>query len=99
MEHKYKYITKKDVTYESNGSNTYRKIRGYAKNIIKYYYKDKKCFICGYDKHVEVAHIIAISKFKDNDLISEINSKDNLIYLCRNHHWEYDNNLIKLNGQ
>ena len=55
-----------------------------------------KCIICGYDKHVEIAHIKAVSEFEDNALVSEINHPDNLIGLCPNHHWEYDNGLLKL---
>lgn len=57
---------------------------------------DCKCAICGYDRHIEVAHIKAVSEFDDNATINEINSLDNLIGLCPNHHWEYDNGLLKL---
>ena len=39
---------------------------------------------------------LAVSDFDDSALISEINSKDNLIALCPNHHWEYDHGLLKL---
>lgn len=53
--------------------------------------KPKRCICCGYDKHYEVAHIRAVSDFNDNALISEINDVNNLIALCPNHHWEYDN--------
>ena len=38
-----------------------------------------------------MAHIKAVSDFNDDTLISEINDIDNLIALCPNHHWEYDN--------
>jgi len=55
-----------------------------------------KCAICGYDKHVEVAHIKSVSDFPDTALIKEINSIDNLIGLCPNHHWEYDNGILTL---
>lgn len=58
--------------------------------------KPKECAICGYDKHYEVAHIIAVSDFDDNTLISEINNIDNLIALCPNHHWEYDNGILDI---
>lgn len=59
--------------------------------------KEKKCNICGYDKHVEIAHIKAVSEFSNDTLISVINHIDNLIALCPNHHWEYDNKLISVN--
>ena len=52
------------------------------------------CVICGYDKHVEVAHIKSVSSFDDNATIGEINDITNLVGLCPNHHWEFDNGLI-----
>lgn len=58
--------------------------------------KPYKCAICGYTKHVEIAHIKAVSDFDDDALVSEINNSNNLIGLCPNHHWEYDNGLLKI---
>lgn len=55
------------------------------------------CAICGYSTHIEIAHIKAVSDFEDSATIAEINSIDNLIALCPNHHWEYDNGILKLN--
>ena len=55
-----------------------------------------RCHICGYDKHIEVAHVKAVSNFSGDTKLKEINSVDNLIGLCPNHHWEYDNGLLKL---
>ena len=50
-----------------------------------------KCLRCGYHKHVEVAHIKAISSFDMSTRISVINHPANLMLLCPNCHWEYDN--------
>lgn len=58
--------------------------------------KQKKCIVCGYDKHIEIAHIKAVSEFSKDCLVSEINKSDNLVALCPNHHWEYDNGLLDL---
>jgi len=58
--------------------------------------KFPKCKICGYTHHVEVAHIKSVSEFSENSTIREINSIDNLIGLCPNHHWEYDNGILKI---
>ena len=58
--------------------------------------KSPKCHICGYDKHVEVAHIKAVSEFDDTATVNEINSVNNLIGLCPNHHWEYDHGLLTI---
>lgn len=55
--------------------------------------KPYRCAICGYTNHIEIAHIKAVADFDDNTTVSEINRPDNLIGLCPNHHWEYDNGL------
>ena len=67
-----------------------------ARNVFKSKNKELKCYICGYDKHVEIAHIKPVSEFDDNTTIAEINDIDNLIALCPNHHWEYDNKLLNI---
>ena len=71
-------------------------IRKSANQIYRDFYPSPKCAICGYNKHVEVAHIKAVSEFDNNTTIREINSIDNLIGLCPNHHWEYDNGILNL---
>ena len=67
-----------------------------ARSVFYSYNTEQKCAICGYDKHIEVAHIIPVRSFGDDASIREINSIDNLIGLCPNHHWEYDNGLLIL---
>lgn len=71
-------------------------IRRYAQQSYIDSGNEMKCAVCGYDKHVEIAHIKAVSEFSDDTTIKEINSIDNLIALCPNHHWEYDNGVLKL---
>ena len=58
--------------------------------------KPKCCYICGYSNHIEIAHIKSVSSFDDDVLVSEINHINNLLPLCPNHHWEFDNGLLKL---
>ena len=65
-------------------------IRKLADSAYRNSNKPMKCVICGYDKHVEIAHIKSVSEFSGNSLISEINDVNNLIALCPNHHWEFD---------
>lgn len=65
-------------------------IRSFARSWLRHLTK-LPCSICGYDKHVELAHIIAVSKFADTALLSEVNSEENIIQLCPNCHWEFDN--------
>jgi hypothetical protein len=69
------------------------------KNARRIYFENvnnPKCIVCGYNKHVEVAHIKPVSDFNNNTTIREINSLSNLIGLCPNHHWEYDNGVITI---
>ena len=58
--------------------------------------RSKACEICGYDKVVEVAHIRDISSFCDDTLMSVVNSPNNLMWLCPNHHAELDMGLLEV---
>lgn len=58
--------------------------------------KLQPCAICGYKKHVELAHIRPIHSFPNDTLLSEVNHPTNIIQLCPNCHWEFDNKLIYL---
>ena len=79
-----------------NWQSARSEIQKNARKIFFAYNNSPKCAICGYDKHIEIAHIKAVSDFPDETKIREINSITNLIGLCPNHHWEYDNGIIKL---
>ncbi len=57
--------------------------------------KENKCLICGYNKHIDICHIKPISSYSKDTVLSEINSLDNLVALCRNCHWEFDHNLME----
>lgn len=67
-----------------------------ARAVYKTFNPQPKCAICGYSKCVEVAHKKAVSDFEDNATVREINSIENLIGLCPNHHWEFDNGMLKI---
>ena len=71
-------------------------IQGHALLMWKTFGSSNICKVCGYDKHVEVCHIKSVSSFLDTATVLEINSIENLVVLCRNHHWEYDHDLLKL---
>ena len=57
---------------------------------------EKSCKRCKYDKHIEVCHIKSVSSFSEETTILEINDPSNLIGLCPNCHWEFDNDLLTL---
>ena len=71
-------------------------IRKHAEKVIKASDLIPQCKICNYSVHVEICHIKAVSDFSPETLIKEINDIYNLIYLCPNHHWEYDNGILDL---
>jgi hypothetical protein len=65
-------------------------IRSFARSWLKDLIK-QECESCGYDKHTELAHIKAIADFDDSALLGEVNNINNIIVLCPNCHWEFDN--------
>ena len=85
-------LTKRDLFERYELWQTARStIQKQARLVYQNSDKPKRCICCGYDKHYEVAHIRSVSDFNDDALIPEINNVNNLIALCPNHHWEYDN--------
>ena len=90
-------VTKKEF-FDLKG--VYYKFRAVIRRHAHYIYHqnngEKKCKVCGYKNHVEVCHIKSVSSFGNNDLITDINSFNNLIGLCPNHHWEFDNGIINI---
>ena len=86
-----------------NGRKNWQSARGAIRKHALFVYKKSNkpfvCAICGYDKHIDIAHIKAVADFDDDTLISEINDINNLIGLCPNHHWEYDNGLLILESK
>jgi hypothetical protein len=72
-------------------------VRGLARNKYKDLTKEP-CKNCGYDKHVELCHIKPIREFSDDALISEVNNINNIIQLCPNCHWEFDNGLLNISS-
>ena len=78
---------------DSIKSSAYALVRSRARSTDKIK-NTKSCEICGYDKHVEACHIKPIHSYPKSTLISVINSDENIIGLCRNCHWEFDNGLL-----
>ena len=79
--------------FHSSWTNSH--IRIFARNWLKHLTK-LPCKKCGYSKHVEVAHIRAVSDFRDDELLRDVNSADNIVQLCRNCHWEFDNGFLDI---
>lgn len=74
-------------------------INAEIRNFCRSWNKDLlncSCQNCNYNKHVELCHIKAVSKFDKNTKIKIVNAPENILVLCRNCHWEFDNNILKL---
>lgn len=82
--------------YSKNWQCARSSIRKDAQSRYRSLHPNPCCVICGYKYHTEIAHIKSVSSFDNNVLVSEINSIENLIELCPNHHWEFDNGLLVL---
>lgn len=60
--------------------------------------KPMLCHHCSYDLHVDICHIKDIKDFDDITPIGVINDLSNLVALCKNHHWEFDHNVLALSS-
>jgi len=76
-------------------SSKFVHVRLSARSFLKHLTK-LPCANCGYDKHVELCHIKAVSSFPLTATLGEVNNENNIIQLCRNCHWEFDNGLLHL---
>ena len=85
---------RKTIDTISKKNSTEQAIRGHARRVMGN--QDRVCFICKYDVYVEVCHIQAIKSFSPETSLQEINSKNNLVFLCPNHHKELDLGLIEI---
>lgn len=85
----------RDCIKRLHPSSKFAHIRGLCrvahKNLLL-----KPCHNCGYNKHVELCHIKALSSFPPTAKINEVNASENIIQLCPNCHWEFDKGLITL---
>lgn len=54
------------------------------------------CAKCGFSEHVELCHIKPISSFDDTATIEEVNHPSNVIQLCPNCHWLFDNGKLTI---
>lgn len=71
---------------------------GQMRAITREWNRDRPriCQRCGYSKHVEHAHIKPLSAFGDSDMLIDVIRAENVLILCRNCHWEFDNGLLEI---
>ncbi|MDT7781344.1 MAG: hypothetical protein QOC99_3856 [Acidobacteriota bacterium] len=71
-------------------------LRGHAFKAFLRSKMPRRCVVCHYFIHVEIAHIRPVKHFPNDALVSDINDISNLVALCPNHHWEFDHGLLDL---
>ena len=76
---------------------SHSRIRELARRKVKNIPRFSRCSECGYSNHIEICHIKAIKDFDKDANIEQINDLSNLVSLCPNHHWEFDNNILPFN--
>ena len=72
------------------------RVRVHARGLEKFRVRDKVCKICGYSTYIEVCHIKPLKDFDMTATLNEINSENNTVCLCPNHHKELDLGLINV---
>lgn len=90
--------TKGDVKARNHNTRLWwgNRINSHARKVYAVSGKPKICAECGYSRHVDICHIRDIKDFPDTSRVKEINNVNNLIALCKNHHWELDHGFIDL---
>lgn len=82
----------------TDDTQRYSRIRKMARKVLIESGIEKVCKICSYSKRVDCCHIKPINEYEDSTLVTVINDIANLVWLCPNHHWEFDNKLVDING-
>lgn len=83
-----------ELKSEYSHSQYHAKLRGDSRASYLFSKRPMFCLICNYSKHVDICHIIDIKEFSMDTKISVVNHINNLLALCRNHHWEFDHSEL-----
>jgi hypothetical protein len=67
-----------------------------ARELYRKSNKKQECHVCDRKNAVDVCHIKDVREFPGSALIAEINNLNNLVALCKNHHWDFDHGLLDL---
>jgi hypothetical protein len=84
-----------ESTFDNGNARVkYAYVRKWARYTLERLGRDRKCQECGFDVVLDVCHLRPITSFPETTLLAEVNSPDNLIYLCPNHHAMLDRGLL-----
>lgn len=82
-----------DKTLNSNAGSG-ATVRAMARTVYAKSGRPMSCAICKYSTHVDICHVRDIRSHPHGTSFSIINSLGNLIALCKNHHWEFDHDIL-----
>lgn len=85
---------------KSGSRNAYDTVvRSHARSVALRAGLLKKCAICGYNLYVDCCHLTPVCEFAESTTLGIVNRPNNLVGLCRNHHWELDHDkLVRMVG-
>lgn len=66
-------------------------VRSFARNWMNFMIGIQPCQSCGYSRHTEFCHIKPLKSFDSDAKMIQINHPSNILHLCPNCHWEFDN--------
>lgn len=80
----------------ANAGGRYPYIRNLSRTSYMRSGRPMECYVCGYSYHVDICHITDVKDFPTTATVGEINAPTNLVALCKNHHYEFDSGLLKI---
>ena len=86
--------SKRTLSYVRSFLDYNARIRQLARQVYYGSGRSKQCVNCDYSMHAELCHIRPIQDFSEDAPISVINSLENLVALCPNCHWEFDQGFL-----
>lgn len=84
----------KEFFNEGNARIKYSAIRTWARTAMRIWGVEKCCAICGFSIVIEIHHWERISDCSEDSLLGEVNSRENMDYLCPNDHAMAERGLL-----
>lgn len=88
-------MTLQEVRDQYSVSQYHAKIRAWSRAA---YVGEWACLDCGYSLHVDICHVRDVKDFPMSTTVGVVNDPNNLVALCKNHHWEFDNGFLSVSG-
>lgn len=83
-----------DLRTDGASRTKWTQVRKDARQFLDELERPRECEICGFDVYVECCHIKPIADFPLDTKLKDVNTEDNLAWLCPNHHVMLDKDLL-----